>query len=192
MRLATILALVFLAPAFAQIQKVAPPAAPTVGTQVETPRVARGTITGLEKLFDSQLARVGGANDPVDMLGLTRGLYLDGYGAVFTAEVSLIVTPAASPFRPVITDKVKEEVHQRKLDHLKLLEAAMRDMVRSTAMTFNSAGEKIGVLTPGTQIVLAVRLLYLPWENTIGLPGQIVMKADLKSALEGKVQEEVQ
>ena len=44
----------------------------------------------------------------------------------------------------------------------------------------------------GQQFVLAVRLDYLPWEDTTGLPGQIVMKADRKSALAGDVQTEEQ
>jgi len=148
-------------------------------------------MTELEKHFDGELARIGGT-DPIDLLGLTRGIYLNGYGAVFTAEVSLIVTPTVMPFRPVITDELKQQVHKRKIDHLPILEKAMRDMVRSTAITFTAAGEKVAVLPPGTQFVLAVRLLYLPWENTVGLPGQIIMKADLKSALAGNIQEEIQ
>ena len=35
--------------------------------------------------------------DPIDMLGGTRGLYLAGYGTVFTTELSLIVTPGNLP-----------------------------------------------------------------------------------------------
>ena len=190
--LASILPLLFLIPAGAQVQKVAASASPTgTAPQMERPRVARQTMSELEKHFDGQLARIGGT-DPIDLLGMTRGIYLEGYGAVFTAEISLIVTPSITPFRPVITDKVKEDVHQRKLDHLRLVEQAMREMVRSTAITFNGAGEKAGVLPPGAELVLAVRLLYLPWENTIGLPGQVIMKADLKNALAGNIQEEIQ
>ena len=61
-----------------------------------------------------------GGLDHVDLLGPTRGLYLNDYGAVFTAEVSLIETPN-SPFRPEIPPELKAGVHQRKLDHLPLL-----------------------------------------------------------------------
>jgi hypothetical protein len=92
----------------------------------------------------------------------------------------------------VITDQLKAQVHQRKLDHLPLLQKAMREMVKNTAMTFGAAGDRMKLLPPGAQFVLAVRILYLPWENTTGLPGQIIMKADLKGALEGKIMEEVQ
>jgi len=190
MRFAAILPLMFLAPAWAQVEK---PVASTLAgaiTPVERPKIARQTITELEKHFDNQLSTIGGT-DPIDLLGLTRGIYLNDYGAVFTAQVSLIVTPAITPFRPVMTDADKARVHQRKIDHLPLLEKAMREMVRNTAVTVGSAGERINAV-PGAQVVLAVRLLYLPWENTAGLPGQIVMKADLKGALEGRIQEEIQ
>jgi len=192
MRFAAILPFVFLAPAWGQVEKPVASAAPGAVTRIEKPRIARQTIAELEKQFDGQLSRIGGAADPVDLLGLTRGTYLNDYGAVFTAEVSLIVTPSTSPFRPVITDELKAQVHQRKLDHLPLLEKAMREMVHNTAMTFGGAGERMNLLTPGTQFVLAVRILYLPWENTAGLPGQVIMKADLKGALENKIQEEIQ
>ena len=191
MRFAAILPLVILAPAWAQVEK---PAAPTLSgavAAVEKPRIASQTLLGLEKRFDSQLSTIGGT-DPIDLLGLTRGIYLNDYGAVFTAEVSLVVTPSVMPMRPQISDDLKKQVHQRKVDHLPLLQKAMREMVRDTAMTFGAAGERINVLPPGTQVVLAVRLLYLPWENTVGLPGQIIMKADLKGALAGKIQEEIQ
>ena len=41
-------------------------------------------------------------------------------------------------------------------------------------------------------MVVAVRLLYQPWEDTPGLPGQIVMKGDRQSALAGDIQTEEQ
>jgi hypothetical protein len=40
------------------------------------------------------------------------------------------------------------------------------------------------------QVVVAVRVLYQPWEDTGGLPGQIVMKGSRKAALSGDIQTE--
>lgn len=139
------------------------------------------TFTEMEKSFDSQLSATGGAH-PIDILGLTRGLYLEDYGVVFTAEVSLMVTPAINPFRKEITPELRAEVHRQKLENLPLLRKAMREMVKTTAMTFGTAGLKMNILKPTSQIVLAVRLLYLPYEITTGLPGQIIMKADINGA----------
>ena len=77
----------------------APVAAPSATvTPTEKLRVPRQTLTDVERHFDTKLASVGGANDPIDLLGAARGIYLDGYGLVLTAEASLIVTPGLNPF----------------------------------------------------------------------------------------------
>ncbi len=165
--------------------RVAPHAAPgqTIGTRPM--RIALGTFANLEKRFDGELSNVGGANDPLDLLGTTRGVYLDGYGALFTAELSLIVTPSINPFRPKITPALKEQVHQRKVARVPLLEQAMKEMLKTAAMTLIQVPD-------GQQFVFAVRLDYLSYEDTIGLPGLIVIKADRKAALAGNFETEEQ
>ena len=42
------------------------------------------------------------------------------------------------------------------------------------------------------QIVVAVRLWYQSWEDTTGLPSQIVMRADRRSAAAGTIKTELQ
>jgi hypothetical protein len=60
----------------------------------------------------------------------------------------------------------------------------MRQMLMSLAQ---SASLKS---MPGTdQIVVGVRLMYRPWEDTSGLPGQIVMRADRQG---GNIRTELQ
>ena len=200
MKSAAILFALSLAPAWAQLPRppaaapaaapAAPPAAPAAApsatvTPTEKPRVPRQTLADVERRFDTKLASLGGANDPIDLLGAARGIYLDGYGAVFTAEASLIVTPGLNPFRPVMTEPEKEKVRQRKLDRLPMLKQLMRDMWRDSATTLTS-------IPDNQQVVVAVRLLYLPWEDTRGLPGEIVMKGDRRAAVTGAVQTEEQ
>jgi hypothetical protein len=145
----------------------------------------RGIIGPLEKGFDAALASAAKIDDPVDLIGFTRGLYLDGYGAVFTAEVDLIQTPGLSPFRTEISPQLKESVHQRKLQHVPLVKDAMKTMMRSSALGLGSMPES-------EQIVVAVRMHYMPWENTTGLPGQIVMHSDRKSARLGDIKTEIE
>jgi hypothetical protein len=148
-------------------------------------RISLGTLNELEKRFDGKLAAIGNVNDPLDLLGTTRGLYLEGFGAVFTTELSLIVTPSINPFHQTITEQEKAKTHQRKIDRLPLLRKAMREMVRTAAMSL--------IQIPDTQqIVLAVRLDYLRYEDTMGLPGLIVMRADRKSALADNITEDQQ
>ena len=42
----------------------------------------------------------------------------------------------------------------------------------------------------GQQMVLVFRLWYGPWEDTTGMPAQVVMRADRASAAAGKVETE--
>ena len=177
MRLAALVLLI--APAWAQ----APLKVAAVGVP-EKPNGMRQVFSDLEKRMDNKVA-VADAKDPIDLLGLTRGLYLPGYGVVFTTEVGLIVTPTPNPFRQQITKEEAARVHQRKLDHLPLLKKAMREMWMDAASSLTSV--------PDTeQVVLALRLLYQTWEDTKGLPGEIVMKGPRKAALTGNIQTEEQ
>lgn len=189
MRTIAVLVLAF-APAWAQVSKPAAPAKPAEparagGLSMKVPaefrmRIAPQTFTELEKRFDSRLASVGGAGDPLDLLGGTRGLYVDNCGAIFTTEVSLIVTPTIMPFRQTISKELAAQVYQRKAAHLPLLKQAMLEMMKVAAMTLVQ-------IPDDQQIVFAVRVLYLPWEDTKDLPAQILMKADRRSAMAGNI-----
>jgi hypothetical protein len=55
----------------------------------------------------------------------------------------------------------------------------MGKMMKTTAA-------QLAVLPDNQQLVLVVKLLYLPYEDTTGLPGQIVMKGDKRSVLAGR------
>jgi len=165
-----------------------PPAAPSAApsatvTTTEKLRVPRQTLTDVERHFDTKLASVGGADDPIDLLGAARGIYLDGYGLVLIADASLIITPGLNPMRPAMTEPQKEKIRQRKLDRLPALRQAMRDAWRDSAAALTS-------IPDSQQVVVAVRLLYLSWEDTHGLPGEIVMKGDRRTALAGAPQTE--
>ena len=197
MKSAAVLLVLSLAPAWAQLpmppaaapamaSAAAPSAAPHASvTSTEKSRLPRQALSDLERRLDVKLASLGGANDPVDLLGAARGIYLDGYGVVLTAEASLIVTPGLSPFHTVMTEPEKEKVRQRKLDRLPMLRQAMRDVWRDSATALTS-------IPDNQQVVIAVRLLYLNWEDTRGLPGEIVMKGDRKAAVTGAIQMEEQ
>jgi hypothetical protein len=185
MKSAAVLFALSLAPAWAQLPRPLAPTPAAAVTPTEKPRIPRQTLADLERRFDTKLASFGGANDPVDVLGATRGIYLDGYGAVFTVEVSPIITPGLNPFHTVMTEPEKEKVRQRKLDRLPMLKQLMREMWRDSATALTAIPEN-------QQVVVAVRLLYLPWEDTHGMPGEIVMKGDRRAAVTGAFQMEEQ
>jgi hypothetical protein len=131
--------------------------------------VTREALAAVEKSFDGRLAQLGQA-EPFDLLGNTRGIYLEGFGVVFTTELSPIVTPTISPFRPSIPKEVVEKIHQKKLERIPLLKQAMREMLVSAAAA-------LGTLPANEQVAVGVTLLYYSWEDRSGLPSQIVMQA---------------
>ena len=167
---------VLVALALAAASAVQPPAA-----------TRRATLVAMEKIFDGSLERTGG-DDPLMVLGGTCGIYLEGYGAVFTAQVSLIASPALSPFRQTMSPQDVSRVHQRKLRQVPLLKQAMREMLLHSARTLDT-------VPPNEQIVVGVSLLYYSWEDTEGLPSQVVMRAQRsrllqKTGADGAIQTE--
>lgn len=151
---------------------------------VASTHIPQGMLANLEKNFDIRLAAAN-ATDPLEILGGTRGLYVDGFGAVFSTELSLIVTPGLYGLLPTIPDDLKMKVRQRKLAHISQLEDVMKDLVKVSAIT-------LVPLPDDQKIMFAVRVRYLIWEDTAGLPAQIVMTADKKSALLGDIKTKVE
>ena len=175
-----------LAPVWGQIAKPAgaPEAAATLNP-VKALRIAPQAFVVLEKSFDTKLATLAGVDEPVDVLGLTRGIYLDGYGVFFSADVSLVVTPERNPFRREISKELAARVRQRRVERLPLLKTAMKEMVRKIATTFTQ-------IPASQQVVIAVRLYYGSWEDSAGMPAQIIAKADRTSAVAGEIKMEEQ
>jgi hypothetical protein len=140
----------------------------------------------VEKHLDLKIDQVGGPDrvNRVYVLGLARGLYLPGYGAVFTQEVDLIESPHPNPFRQQISPQEAAAVHTRKLTNLAALRKALRDMWAEAAALLPNMPEN-------EQVVVAVRMLYQSWEDTSGLPSQIMVRGSRKAA-PGAVQVEEQ
>jgi len=170
-----------LAPAWAQIRPVASAAPAPAAAPGSLKTLPPGSGLGaLEKDFDDNLQATG-LPDHVILRGFTRGLRIDDYGAVFTAEVDLVVTPTLNMFQHTISADQAREVHRRKLGNLPELRKTMRNMMTTSASTLTA-------LAPEGHIVVAVRLEYQSWEDRTGLPSQIVMKASRQSALAGDIQ----
>jgi|SRR5271157_724359 len=186
MRLAAFLLL--LAPAWAQVRPavqvarpVAKPAPPATAAPRPKINITRQTFRTLEDGFNLKLTSFNpNPAEAVYMLGLTRGVYLQGYGAVFSAELDLIQSPTINPFHQKILDEEVIETHKRKLKQLPLLRQAVREQLKACA-------QGMDMVPPGEQIVMVVRLDYQAWEDVDRLPSQIVLHADRKSAAAGDI-----
>lgn len=143
----------------------------------EQPKIARASVQAVERGFDRAVAALD-VNDPFDLLGLTRGVYLDGYGIVFTAEANLVITPI-SPFHPAPDQAGIARLHERKLQRLAILKKLMKASVLDAAAALDS-------VPADEQVVLAVTLFYRSFEQRSGLPDQVIVQAPRRTLLEIK------
>lgn len=150
----------------------------------EKPGVSAMAMAAVEKKLDKKISMMGGS-DPIQLLGLTRGLYIGGFGVVLTQEISLVPTPFPNPFRQVITPQETTQIHQRKIARLPVALQTAREMWKDAAEALNTVPDE-------EQIVLALRLLYQSWEDTKGLPAQLVVKATRADGLAGNLHVEEQ
>jgi len=132
-------------------------------------RVPREQLRGLERGFDQRLLRLS-IDEPLDLMGNSRAVYIEKFGAVLTAEVNLVTSPAITPFRPELRPEEKEKLRQRKLARLAAIRQLMRDMMVTSATTLRT-------VPPEEQIAIGVTFFYNAWENTAGLPSQLVLQA---------------
>ena len=141
-----------------------------------TPHVSRAAMQDIERTFDQRIQRYS-IDAPMDLLGATRGVYLENYGAVLSTEVNLVVGPVLSPFRPKLTKEELERLRQRKLERLPVLKQLVRDMMVTTATRLNTIPLR-------EQIVVGVTLFHYSWEDSSGLPGQILMQAERRNLID--------
>jgi len=169
--------LLALAPLSAQVARpVSAKARVSATLQTAPARVTLASLAAIARGFDRNL-RMFAVTDPIDVLGNTRGIYLEGFGAVFTTELSPVLTPGLNPFQPNISEQDKAKVRQRKLDRLPAVERLMNSMLQSAAKDLAVPDDQ--------QIVVAVNFVYLPYEDTTGLPGQMVVKGTRHAILSG-------
>jgi hypothetical protein len=131
------------------------------------------SIVSVQKNIDGKLTHLW-PDEPFLVLGGARGLYLNGYGAVFTAEIYLAPAPM-NVFQPSPTREMIARYRQRKQERVPQLEEAMREVLAQTASSLST-------LADTDRVVLAVDLPSFAWEDSAGIPSQIIMQGQ-KSAL---------
>jgi hypothetical protein len=152
-------------------------AAVVCAASAEKPRPKRAAVKAMEVSFDQRIQRL--ADDPFILVGFTRGVYLEGYGAVFTAEVNLAIGPSPSPFHPVVSKEDIARIRAKKLARFPALRQCMQDMLLNAAASLDE-------VPASEQIVVGVSLLYRPDEDSSGMPGQILMQGAKGQLLDAK------
>ena len=149
-----------------------------VASAVETdPRSAaiRGEIMEVERAIDRRFRDVRD-EAPMTMLGNARGVYLSGYGAVFTVQLNLVPTAGLSPFRNSYSEEEKRQLNIRKRQRLEALEQRAREILVEES-------EKLRSLPVDEKVALSVALFHFAWEDLTQLPVQLVASA-VKTSLQ--------
>ncbi len=144
----------------------------------DTPRVSRAALGPIEKSCDRAITSAFELNDPYDLLGTTRGLYLEGYGVVFTVEMNLAIIPV-TPFNPPPDKAAIERLYAKKKQRLVVLKGLVRQMLEGAAPSLDN-------VPLNERIVFGVNLWYRSFELRDGLPSQLVMQATRQALLDIK------
>jgi len=148
------------------------------GTMADKPKVSRAMVKTMEESMDQKFQTLWPDN-PVQVVGLTQGAYINGYGAVFMSELNLATGPTISPFHPNISPDEVKHIHEKKVARLAQLKATMQQMLVDSAKSMDP-------VPADEEFALGISFFYWTWENREGLPAQIVMHAPKKQLLEAK------
>ncbi|HYV64224.1 MAG TPA: hypothetical protein VE958_16190 [Bryobacteraceae bacterium] len=143
----------------------------------EAPRVDRTQMEKVEKSLDATLLRFTPDNSHT-LIGLTRGVYLEGVGAVLTAEVILVNAPV-NIMHPLPTKDEIVQMRKKKIERVPLLKKVLKDALVAAAATLET-------IPPDEQVVIAVVLPRFTFEDAAGLPVQVTVQASKKKLLESK------
>lgn len=141
------------------------------------PKLNRNTVVAMEKSFDRRLEREVLDGDALLLIGMTRGVQVEGFGVIYSTEIDLVATPGISPFHPEFTKEDVARLRQRKLARLPALRKAMRQMLLDTAGSLDG-------LPPEERLVVGVTLNHRSFENITGIPSQIVMQSEKRTLLD--------
>lgn len=144
---------------------------------VTPPRVSRTSLRAMEKSLDERISRLW-TDVPYLVIGPTRGVYLEGYGAVFTAEVKL-VADRRSLMASVVSKTEVAQSHQQALERIPVLKKALRDALVSTAQSLDT-------VPPQEQIMIVAFLDHYAWEDVSGMPAQVTVQAVKGKLLEAQ------
>jgi len=140
------------------------------------PKVNRGMIEAMQHSLDNKLSGLW-PQDPAEVLGLSQGTYIQGYGAILLGEVNLAPAAGISPFHPTVSADEVRRTREKKVQRMAALRNAMRAMLVDSARSLDS-------VPPDEQVAVGLSLFYWKWENREGLPAQIVMHAPRKLPLQ--------
>ncbi len=154
-----------------------PLCAVAISAAATTPRVSGNVLKAVELSLDDRMKSLWPEN-PFSLIRLTRGLYLDGYGAVFTVDVSPVLS-TTSMMHPTVTKDEVVKAHKVRGERIEQLRTAMRLAVADAASSLEP-------VPADDQVTLVVYLQHHEWEDISGMPGQLTFRGKKKALVDAK------
>jgi hypothetical protein len=139
--------------------------------------VNRAIIRSVEMNLDDRLTRLW-PDTPMALTSHTRGLYLDGYGAVFTVEMNT-ASDGVGLMSTILTPQMKVQVKQKKIDRMPQLQKALEQALVDVAATLDP-------VPLDEQVVIEVDLLRYTWEDGAGYPAELLVQGTRRKLLDVK------
>jgi hypothetical protein len=139
--------------------------------------VNRAVIRSVEKSLDERLSRLW-PDTPLSVTSHTRGLYLDGYGAVFTVEMNT-ANDGVSLMTTNLTPQMKGQVKQKKIERMPQLQKALEQALVDCAASLDP-------VPVDENVVIEVDLLRYSWEDGAGYPAELLVQSTRRKLLDVK------
>jgi hypothetical protein len=152
--------------------------AAALGAVADAPRVTRPLLRTVEKSFNERIARIWPDN-PGALAGEARGVYLEGYGVVFTTEVNT-ASEGISLMHLTVTPKEQDQIHRLKIDRVPQLKKALEEALVDSAASLDT-------VPLDEQVVVEVVLDRYTWEAAGGYPAEILLQASRRKLLDVKL-----
>jgi hypothetical protein len=148
-----------------------------VGLYAASARVSGNVLKIVETSLDERIKALWPDN-PFPLIRLTRGLYLDNYGAVFTVDVSPVLS-TTSMMHPTVSKDEVVRAHKARIEHIAQLKQAM-------PMAVVDAAASLDPVAPDDQVTLVIYLACHSWEDVSGTPAQLTFHGKKKALLDAK------
>jgi hypothetical protein len=140
-------------------------------------RVNRSVMRSVELSLDERLSKIW-PDTPMALTSHTRGVYLDGYGAVFTSEMNT-ASDGVGLMTTNLTQQMKTQVKQKKIDRMPQLQKAL-------AQALVDAAASLDPVPLDENVVIEVDLLRYSWEDGAGYPAELLVQSTRRKLLDVK------
>ena len=138
-----------------------------------TSKAIRAMEDSLDKRFGTKWP-----DNPVAVVGPARGVYLEGYGAVFTTELNL-ANEGIAMMHPVLTPQEKTLVVKKKNERVPQLRKALEEALVDTAASLDT-------MPPDEQVVIQVILDRFSWEDAPTYPAEMIAQSTRQKLVDVK------